>query len=624
MGDKLPAPLWEPTTESIAGTNIGRAMSELGFASYDQLYAWSVTEPGDFWGFAVEKLAIRFSAPPAETLDLAAGVEQPTWLRDAQLNIADSCFRASDDAVAIVEKSASGLDRATTYGQLNMLSARVAASLPQLGMKLGDSIGVFLPMTTEAVAIYLGIVRAGCTVVSIADSFSAEQLASRLQIGNARLVFTVRSIERGPKSIPVYQRVVDAIGPGAVVIEHEPSGNHLRAGDIDWAAFLSLANVDHLGHQLEVGQPAAPDAAINILFSSGTTGDPKAIVWDHTTAIKAAADGYFHQDIQPGDVTAWPTNLGWMMGPWLIFASLINRATIAIYGGSPTESGFGDFVEQAAVNMLGVVPSMVKAWRETDCFKCADWRCIELFSSTGECSNPADMKWLSEKAGGKPVVEYCGGTEIGGGYITSTLVQPNLPSAFSSPALGSRLMLLDDDGNEADQGEIYLVPPALGLSRRLLNRDHHQEYFANTPITPSAATLRRHGDQMVRLANGYYQALGRADDTMNLGGIKVGAAEIERVLSALPGVLELAAIAVPTPGGGPSQLVLYAAPHENAELEVRTIKESMQQAICQRLNPLFRIHAVVLVERLPRTASQKIMRRQLREDWAKRTDDQIL
>jgi len=258
---------------------------------------------------------------------------------------------------------------------------------------------------------------------------------------------------------------------------------------------------------------------------------------------------------------------------------------------------------------------MVKAWRETDCLKKANWSRIKAFSSTGECSNAADMRWLSEFGGGKPVIEYCGGTEIGGAYITSTLVQANLPSLFSSAALGSGLILLDEDGNEADEGEMYLVPPAMGLSRRVINRDHHEVYYAGTP-TLAGKILRRHGDQMLRLSNGYYQAQGRADDTMNLGGIKVGTAEIERVVSDLPGILELAAIAVSPSGGGPSQLVIYVSPHGGGEtMEPAAIKDSMQEAIKKRLNPLFRIHDVVVIDRLPRTASNKIMRRVLRDDW---------
>ena len=128
----------------------------------------------------------------------------------------------------------------------------------------------------------------------------------------------------------------------------------LRSDDLSWEEFLSDS-----GQFNSVG--CDPHDHTNILFSSGTTGEPKAIPWTQTTPIKCAADAYLHHDIQQGNVLAWPTNLGWMMGPWLIYASLINQATIALYDGAPTEREFGEFVQNARVTMLGVVPSLVRS-----------------------------------------------------------------------------------------------------------------------------------------------------------------------------------------------------------------------------------------------------------------------
>ena len=164
------------------------------------------------------------------------------------------------------------------------------------------------------------------------------------------------------------------------------------------------------------------------------------------------------------------------------------------------------------------------------------------------------------RAGYKPVIEYCGGTEIGGGYITGTVVQHAAPATFSTPALGSDLAILDEEGRPADRGEVFLIPPSMGLSLKMLNRDHHAEYYANAPQGPQGQLLRRHGDQMQRLANGYFRAHGRADDCMNLGGIKVSSLQIEEVVGGVEGVRETAAVAVSPPAGGPSMLVVYAVP----------------------------------------------------------------
>ena len=211
----------------------------------------------------------------------------------------------------------------------------------------------------------------------------------------------------------------------------------------------------------------------------------------------------------------------------------------------------------------------------------------------------------------KPIIEYCGGTEIGGGYITGTVVQPNIPSTFSTPALGSRFLILDEAGKQTDEGEVFLIPPALGLSTELLNADHYAVYYANTPTDN---LLRRHGDQIAYLPNGYFRINGRVDDAMNLGGINTSCNQIETVLSKLDFVRESAAIAVTAIGGGPSNLVIYLVPESDKISKIEMLNE-MQLAIHQGLNPLFKIKDCFLVNTLPRTASNKIMRRKLRQAY---------
>jgi acetyl-CoA synthetase len=348
------------------------------------------------------------------------------------------------------------------------------------------------------------------------------------------------------------------------------------------------------------------------LFSSGTTGTPKAIPWSHITPIKSAADAWAHHDVRPGEVVAWPTNLGWMMGPWLIYASLLNGAAIGLFEGSPLGRSFGEFVRDAGVTMLGVVPSLVGAWRASGCMAGLDWSAIRCFSSTGEASNFDDMHWLTASAGYKPVIEYCGGTEIGGGYVCGSMAQAQLPAAFSTPAMGTDLTLLDESGQPASHGEVALAAPMFGASNCLLNADHHAVYFAGMPAGPSGAVLRRHGDQMA-CTEGFYQAQGRVDDTMNLGGIKISSAELERVCNRHPALRESAAIAVDPPGGGPSRLVIVAVLEK--AVERADLKAELQVAIRGELNPLFKIFDVTIADALPRTASNKVMRRVLRADY---------
>jgi acetyl-CoA synthetase len=557
----------------------------------------------------IQRLGIRFRQNYAQIVDLSQGVESPQWLVGSRLNIAESCFQAPEDAPAIVFQQDEGLLSTLTYGELRALTNRVANGLVEAGFQAGDAIAIDMPMTAESVAIYLGIVKAGCVVVSIADSFAKSEIATRLRLSKAKAIFTQDYIRRAGKQLPLYAKVVDADAPRAIVLALDSSvSTKLRHGDLSWDEFLSP-------NQQFDAFAADPSAHTNILFSSGTTGEPKAIPWTQTTPIKCATDGHLHHDIHPGEVVAWPTNLGWMMGPWLIYASLVNRATIALYYETPIERGFGQFVQEARVNVLGVVPSLVSIWKTTACMQGLDWSAIKAFSSTGECSNPQDMLFLMSLAGYKPIIEYCGGTEIGGGYITGTLVQPCAPSTFTTPALGLDVVILNEEGNPADKGEVFIIPPSIGLSTELLNKDHHQVYFAHTPHLPLSPTLlRRHGDQMERLPNGYYRAQGRVDDTMNLGGIKVSSAEIEQALNTVEEVCETAAIAISPPEGGPSQLVIYAVVAPDTQKYKEAVEADLQKAIAQHLNPLFKIRNLVLVEALPRTASNKVMRRVLR-DW---------
>jgi len=596
---------WTPTPEFIATTNVDWLMRHVGVDSYGDLHQWSVQNREEYWALALERLRVRFRHPSDRVVDLSAGVESPRWLPGAKLNIVESCFSAPADAPAIIHQAEGGAPAIMTYGELRALTGRVAASLRRRGYRPGDALAILMPMTAEAVAIYLGIVAAGCAVVGIADSFRPPEIATRLRLSSAKAIFTQDVLIRGGKTLPLYENAVAAGAPPAMVLA---AGDRLacplRAGDGAWHDFLEREA------DIEVAL-REPDDTLNILFSSGTTGEPKAIPWTQTTPIKCAADAHFHQDVHPGDVLVWPTNLGWMMGPWIIYGSLMNGATMGLFYGAPTGREFGGFVQNAKATVLGIVPSLVKTWRTTGCMQGLDWSAIKLFTSTGECSQADDMQWLMHLAGGKPVIEYCGGTEIGGAYITGTLARPCVAGTFNTPALGLDFRILDEQGRPADGGELFLLPPSIGLSASLLNKDHREVYFAGVPRDPGGGTLRRHGDEMEALPGGYWRARGRADDTMNLGGIKVSSAEIEQVLQKVPGVFETAAIAV-SPDGGPSQLVIYGVCPNSDATQKDAMTAAMQNAIRRDLNPLFKIQDLIFIEALPRTASNKVMRRELR------------
>jgi acetyl-CoA synthetase len=604
-------PAWVPGKLDLEKSNLSCLLKKLQLPNYEELYSYSLHHREAFWEQILSQLEIVFQDRGSQTYDEIQGPEKNAWWPDSTFNIAESCLQGAADSPAVLwQKEGTSHIQQWTYKELDTWSQKIAHSLLALGRQPGDRIAIDMPMTAEAVAIYLGIVRMGAVVVSIADSFAPQEIATRLRLSEAEMVFTQDHIVRGGKSIPLYQRVTQAEAPQTVVLSSDitsPPDVGLRPEDLTWQDFLIPNPAPLTFHR------CSPDTELNILFSSGTTGDPKAIPWTHLTPIKCAMDGYLHQDIHKGERVAWPTNLGWMMGPWLIFASLINKGTICLYEGLPTSGEFGDFVARAKVNVLGIVPSIVKAWRATSCMEGKDWSSLRLFSSTGEASSPEDYLYLMSLANYRPVIEYCGGTEIGGAYLTSTVLQANAPSTFSTPALGLKLLLLDSHRVPADQGEVFIQGPSPGLSNRLLNANHNKIYYFETPIH-DGQPLRRHGDELRRWTNGYWQALGRVDDTMNLGGIKVSSAEIERCLNTASDVMETAAIAVSPSHGGPSELVICIVPsNPEAMLNIENFRLILQKKLSKELNPLFKIHRLHFVDKLPRTASNKIMRRVLRD-----------
>jgi acetyl-CoA synthetase len=605
-----PPAAWTPTEDERRRTNLARWMADRGAADYTAFHAWTVRDQDGFWSDFLRRIDLPFKRAPERALDATAGPDRPRWLPGAVMNIADACFRAPADKTAIIAGGESQAEwQRITYGQLDHLARRVARGLDLLGLAPKARVALYLPMTVESVALYLGIVRSGRTVVGIADASAPADLAKKIRIADARALFTVDAYVRGGKTLPLYPKAVEAEAPPTVVLPGgAASGVPLRAGDRTWSDFLGDDGRYESADRL-------PEDFTNVLFSSGTTKDPKAIPWTHVTPIKCLLDAYAHHDVQADDVLAWPTSFGWMMGPWLTYASLALGATMALYNGDPRSHGFARFVQDAQVTLLGVVPKLVSHWRENGVLEGTDWSAVRRFSSTGETSHADDMLWLMRQAGYKPIIEYCGGTEIGGGYITGTMTQPASPSTFTTPALGLDFVVLDDAGRPADRGEAFLVPPSIGLSTDLLNYDHHAEYYADAPRGPQGEILRRHGDLLQTVGAGWWRHLGRKRDMINVHGVKTSSEEIRAVLKH-PEVADTKPVAIDVDGTGQHRLVVYAVPKEPSRAHAADLRSRLpaefNRLIKRDLNPLLaHVADVVLVDALPQAGPGKT----LTSDW---------
>ncbi|XP_073004994.1 probable CoA ligase CCL12 isoform X1 [Typha latifolia] len=655
LASRGPPPYWFPSPTLSKQTNLGRLMEIYGpkllgslyqdpITSFSLFQRFSAQHPEMYWPIVVKEISVQFQQAAKSILDTSDKQKDGgTWFEGAMLNIAECCLlpvqfqNKTDDSVAIVWRDEGFDNSPINYMSLRelrnqwiiedhslcMISRLVANALDTMFTK-GDAIAIDMPMTCTAVIVYLAIILAGYVVVSIADSFAAKEIGSRMKVSKAKGIFTQDYIIRGGRKFLLYSRVVAGTSCKAIVIPAlgKDVRVQLRNDDLSWKDFLSrTAGLKRPYSYASVYQPA--EYVTNILFSSGTTGDPKAIPWTQLSPIRSAADSWAHTDTQPGDIFCWPTNLGWVMGPILVYSCLLNGAALALYHGSPLGRGFGKFIQDAGVTMLGTVPSLVKTWKSSNCMEGLDWTRIRLFASTGEASDVDDDLWLSSRAFYKPIIECCGGTELASSYIQGSLVQPQAFGAFSTPTMSTDLVIFDERGTPFpnDQpciGEVGLFPVLLGATNQLLNADHKKVYFDGMP-TYRGIKLRRHGDIIQRTVGGYYIVHGRADDTMNLGGIKTSSVEIERICNnADENVLETAAVSIKSSIGGPEQLVVLAAlKNRSVEFNTNMLRIKFQKAIQSNLNPLFRVSFVKVVPEFPRTASNKLMRRVLREQLKK-------
>ncbi|XP_073050563.1 LOW QUALITY PROTEIN: probable CoA ligase CCL12 [Primulina eburnea] len=628
---------WFPSPHQSRRTNLGRLMESHGsrllgalykdpVTSFRQFQQFSVQHPEIYWSTILKELSIEFSVPPKRILDTSNKSKHGgTWLPGSVLNIANCClqprnlWKEQDDSFAIVWRTEGYDDLNVEHMTLKELREQVmlVANALDATFSKGDAIAIDMPMTATAVIIYLAIVLAGFVVVSIADSFAPKEIATRLRVSKANVIFTQDFIIRGRRRFPLYSRVVEAFPDRVVVIPAtgKEVAVQLRDQDSSWIAFLSSDFNLPRSYQ-PVYLPI--DSVTNILFSSGTTGDPKAIPWTQLSSIRCAADSWAHCDVQAGDVFCWPTNLGWVMGPILLYSCFLAGATLALYHGSPMGYGFGKFIQDAGVTILGTVPSMVKTWKSTNCMEDLDWTKIKLFCSTGEASSIDDDLWLSSKAFYNPIIECCGGTELSSSYIVGNLLQPQAFGAFSSASMGTGFVILSESGlpyphDHPCVGEVALFPIYMGATDRLLNADHEEVYFKGMPKY-KGMQLRRHGDVIKRTIGGYLVVQGRADDTMNLGGIKTSSVEIERVCNrADESILETAAISFAPENGGPEQLCLFVVLKTGFSIGPDVLKMKLSRAIQTHLNPLFKVSFVNIVAEFPRTASNKLLRRVLRD-----------
>ena len=314
-----PPPAFLPTKKAAEETNVAKFIKRVKLPPLDlsALHRFSVDCPEEFWPELLDHIRVKFHRRFDRILERSEDPDAARWLAGARLNIAEAALSGWDydlPAVVWADEAAPRQIKRITRKELAIQVQRVASALKAWGVEAGSAVAIDMPMTVEAIAAYLGIILSGCAAVSVAESFAAGEISSRIRISNAVAIFTQDKIRRGGRKIPLYDRVVDAESPRAVVLKVDDSdAGSLRNGDIYWHDFLTLVP-EKIPHDNDsILQPHIADAydVTGILFSSGTTGQPKAIPWTHVTPIRCASNAFFHQDLREGDVMAWPTSMVW-------------------------------------------------------------------------------------------------------------------------------------------------------------------------------------------------------------------------------------------------------------------------------------------------------------------------
>lgn len=611
---------WRPPVDAWATTNVGRFGSRHGLRDLDALRRRSVDDPAWFWDAVVEFLGIPFTTPYSSVLDDSRGIPWTTWFGGGRTNLADACCdrwaAATPDAQAVVWEGEEGHARAWTFAELRAQADGLAALLAARGVGPGDAVGVFLPLVPETIATVLAVAKLGAVFVPVFSGYGAEAVRVRLEDAAAVALVTADAFPRRAAPVPMLETARTAV-------------EHL-------ASLTTLVVVDRLGgappedaRTVCWPDPAStpfPTAAVDaehtlfLAYTSGTTGRPKGVVHVHGGwTVKVAEEGAFQTDIRAGDRVFWLTDLGWIMGPWLLTAGLANGATLLLYDGAPDHPGpdrLWAFLERHEATHCGISPTLVRALMAhgPEQVHRHDLSRLRILASTGEPWNEEPWHWYADHVGGGrcPVINLSGGTEVGACFLSPHPVEQISPMSLGGPSLGMAVDVFDDDGHpvRGRVGELVCTKPWPGMTRGIYQDPDRYlaTYWSRWP------DVWVHGDwaSVERTEGGHEEWFlhGRSDDTIKVAGKRLGPAEAESALVSHPRVLEAAAVGLPDERKG-EQLWAYVVLAPGATPD-DALRAELTQLVAERLGKSFRPAGIRFVSALPKTRSAKVVRRVVR------------
>ena len=617
-----PAVVWRPDENIVREANLTAFMRAHSVTSYDELNRRSVADPEWFWNALIAHFDLRFGTPYQRVLDLSAGAPWAKWCVGGTTNIVVNCLdrhRGTPvmDKTAVEWEGEDGARRSWSYTELDVEVCRLAGALRARGIGVGDVVAIYMPMVPEVAAAFLAIAKVGAIVLPLFSGFGASALISRMNDGGAKAVLTVDGTRRRGRQVAMKPMIDDALA-------QVPSLAHvivLRHLGID----VPMSSPrDCWWHEATGGMPAEAateqvpaDDPLILIFTSGTTGKAKGAVLTHCGfAAKLALDLGLCMDFKASDRLLWMSDMGWLVGPILVAGPTMLGGTVVIAEGAPDYPQPGRIwrlLQDFRVSFLGIAPTIVRAlmrYGEQEVRK-YDLSALRIIASTGEPWNPDSWLWLFRTVGGSrlPIINYSGGTEIGGGILTGTVLHPLKPCSFAGSCPGMAADVVDEKGDPVPRGtvgELVMRAPSMGLTRGLWKdpQRYLQSYWSTIP------GMWVHGDFASIDADGYWYVHGRSDDTIKVAGKRVGPAEIESVLLATGKVTEAAVIGVHDDVKGQAVVCVCVAQEAGPALA-----EQLSQAMVRELGAPFKPRSVVFVADLPKTRNMKIMRRVVRSVW---------
>jgi acetoacetyl-CoA synthetase len=611
--------LWEPPAEMVERSAMTRYMRwleserDLRFDGYPPLWEWSVTELEDFWSSIWDYFEVESPTPYSAVL---AERKMPgaRWFEGAELNYAQHLFRGKrDDETAILHASELRDLTQLSWAELRDQVAEIATGLRDLGVGRGDRVAAYLPNIPEAVIAFLATASVGAVWSSCSPDFGPGSVVDRFAQIEPKVLFAVdgysyngkkfdrREVLAGLQAqIPSLERTV-VLG----YLDPEPDLSPLRNA-ITWDELAST------GRGTELHFESVPfDHPLWILYSSGTTGLPKAIVQGHGgILLEHLKKLHLHLDGQRGDRIFWFTTTGWMMWNFLV-SGLLTEAAIVLYDGSPGHPDIGvlwDLADRAGITCFGTSASYIATCMKAEVEPGAgrDLSALRAVGSTGSPLSPESFDWIYDHLGSDTwLFSTSGGTDVCTAFVGGVPLLPVYRGELQGRALGAKVEAFDEEGNPVidEVGELVITEPMPSMPLFLWGDGDGSRYRAS--YFEQYPGVWRHGDWIEITSRGTAVIYGRSDSTINRQGVRMGTSEIYRAVGAIPEVLDALVVDVPRPGTE-GWMPLFVVLREGAELDEQ-LEDEIKRRIRERCSPRHVPNAVYRIAEVPRTLSGKVL-----------------